>query len=435
MAVLDWPLLTGVIPTLIGAVGVAGLVMLLLARRDRQWWSRVVPAVIGGAAATVGLAAAVVAMARPFPDPLPPLVWWSLGTAFVAVGLSAAAGWRAGRFRRMLMVVAAVVAVLAAGNEVNRFFGEFPTVRSALGLRLAHQVDFDHLSSPSSALIAPPPGQSLSRVWRAPAGMPASGEVAEVTIPPTASHFHARHGWIYLPPAYLVTRRALLPVLVLLGGQPGSARDWLDGGHLETVMDRFASAHGGLAPVVVMPDMLGGTLSNPLCMDSHLGNAATYLAVDVPRWIRATLQVDPNPASWAVAGFSAGGTCALQLAVDAPGIYPTFVDISGQVEPTLGDRPHTLRATFGGDGAAFSRVNPLDVLSRRRFPETAGMILVGQDDAIYRQQAQRIGQATRGAGMHIDDRLLAGTHNWRLAADGLTLTLPWLSAHLHLATP
>lgn len=59
------------------------------------------------------------------------------------------------------------------------------------------------------------------------------------------------------PPAYLTPERPLLPVLEMIGGQPGSSHDWLDGNDLSGVMDRFPSQHGGLAPVGVMPDAFG----------------------------------------------------------------------------------------------------------------------------------------------------------------------------------
>jgi S-formylglutathione hydrolase FrmB len=432
MAVLDWPLLTGVIPLLIGAAGLGALAVLLAARRDRRWWLRRVPLVLLAAVAGVATAAAAAAAAHPFPDPLPGVVWWSSGAALTGVGLAGTVCRRAEPRRRVLACVASLVVLVAAGNQVNQYFGEFPTVRAALGLRLTDQVDIGEVSPAGPGLVARSPGRPLSQVWSPPAGMPPHGAVSQVTIPSTVSHFDARPGWVYLPPAYLGLRRARLPVLVLLGGQPGSPRDWLDGGRLAAMMDRFAAAHAGLAPIVVMPDLLGAVLANPLCLDSHLGRAQTYLVRDVPAWIRATLQVDPDPAVWAVGGFSAGGTCALQLAVNAPQVYPTFLDISGQAEPTLGDRTQTVRAAFGGDNAAFAEVNPLDELSRRRYPGTAGVIVVGRDDAVYRPQAQRVTRATLGAGMAIEYREVAGAHNWHVWAPGLETSLSWLGSRLQL---
>ncbi len=128
----------------------------------------------------------------------------------------------------------------------------------------------------------------------------------------------------------------------MLAGQPGSPEDWLNGGKLAMTMDAFAREHHGLAPVVVVPDGTGSQLANPLCLDSQLGKVASYLAVDVPTWIKTHLQVDPDPRSWAVGGLSYGGTCSLQLATNHPEVYPTFLDLSGQEEPTLGDRRRTV---------------------------------------------------------------------------------------------
>ena len=192
-----------------------------------------------------------------------------------------------------------------------------------------------------------PPGRALSTVWRPPAGMPSIGAVSEVVIPTDLVPLPRPVSVVVPTPAYLATPRARLPVLVLISGQPGTPRDWLEGGRLVPMMNSFAAAHAGLAPVVVMPDALGASLANPLCLDSRLGRAATYLAVDVPAWVRTHLQVDPDPRVWAVGGLSAGGTCALQLATTLPQVYPTFVDISGQAEPTLGDRARTVAAAFG----------------------------------------------------------------------------------------
>ena len=103
--------------------------------------------------------------------------------------------------------------------------------------------------------------RALSITWHAPKGLRSHGVVFEVPIPPVRSHFHARPAWIYLPPAYLTPDRPRLPVLELIGGQPGTSRAWLDGGRIEQRLDAWARAHGGLAPIAVMPDALGSTFA------------------------------------------------------------------------------------------------------------------------------------------------------------------------------
>lgn len=255
LQLVDGPVYAG----LLGAA-LAGLMVLLLGRRDRRWATRAVPVAVLAAGVLLGAAWVVLLVTKPFPDGLPWVV-----SLWVGLGLLA---------------------------------------------------------------------------------------VTQVAIPATRSGFPARAAWVYVPPAYLTADRPLLPVVVLLGGQPGSPRDRVDGGQPAQRLDDWAEAHHGLAPVVVMPDGLGGEVANPLCLDSLLGQADGYLSVDVPAWISAHLQVDPDHAHWAVGGFSYGGTCALQLAVAHPTVWPTSVDASGQRAPTLGSDAETAQAAFGADAAA-----------------------------------------------------------------------------------
>jgi len=429
---LAWSLVVGPVPAVIGTVGVACLVF-LVAGRGRRWWLRRVPGVLAVAVALpLVMSVAVDRVWRPFPDSLPlwVLLWTGVGVAAVGLGV---VRLRSAPWSRRVLVGGAVLLVLAfAAVEVNRFYGQYPTVGTALGFAPPGQVDLSQTGGPVGPVVAAPLGGRLAQVWRSPPGMPAHGVVSQVVIASPVSRFAARRGWVYLPPAYLTSPRALLPVLVLLAGQPGSPIDWLNGGRLATVLDGFAEQHGGLAPVVVIPDDLGRPLANPLCLDSRLGMVETYLSTDVPAWIRSNLQVDPDPRQWTIGGYSHGGTCALQLAVRAPEVYPTFIDISGQDEPTLGDRQTTVRAAYGGDHEAFRQVNPLDILATRRFPASAAMIVAGRQDAMYRPQQQRVLAACRAAGMDVDWLDLPGGHGWSVWGPGLQQSLPWLGARTGL---
>ncbi|TQM10804.1 alpha/beta hydrolase [Pseudonocardia kunmingensis] len=428
-ALLDAHLLSGLLPGVVTAAGLVGAAFLLVQRR-RRWWTRSVPVALVGAAALTALVALLVDRVwQPFPDPVPLPVLLLGGAALAAVGL-AVLGMRARRWPgRAGAVLAVVLVFLGCAEAMNLVYREYPTVRTALGLPAVDEIPFTRVPL-REQVIGARAGLPLSAVWRPPAGMPDAGVVTEVAIPAPESGFAARPAWLYLPPAYLSRPRAQLPVLVLLSGQPGSPRDWLDGGELARRMDAFAAAHDGLAPVVVMADHLGAPLANPLCTDSRLGNVATYLSVDVPAWIRDTLQVDADPAGWAVGGFSNGGTCALQMAVTAPQVYPTFVDISGEDEPTLGDHAATVQAAFGGDEAAFAAVNPLDVLAQRQFPATAGYLVAGRDDAVYLPQAQRVFAACQAAGMDVGLHVLPGGHTFEVWGPGLEQALPWLATRL-----
>ena len=425
-------LVSGPLHVVLMAVTAVCLIGLLTLRHDRGWWRLRVPLAVLAAVALVGLLVGALTVLKPWPDPLPPPVLIWIGVGFLGISLLVL-GWRGRRHRvRALAVLAAALVVLGAADGVDTYFGAFPTVDAALQLAPYDQVAaasvLRHTGSSPSAVAAPPSVQS----WRPPADMPQNGAVTQVDIPATRSGFPARAAWLYLPPAYRLPVHPLMPVLILIGGQPGGTRDWLDGGQLAQQMDQWAAAHGGLAPVVVMPDALGSPTANPLCMDSALGKADTYLSSDVVSWVTSSLQVQPDHAHWAVGGFSYGGTCALQLAVAHPDLFPTFFDVSGQESPTLGGHAHTVAATFGGDERAFAAVDPLQELAARPEPGSAGFLVVGAQDGAYRREQLAVASAARAAGVAITYQELPGGHSWDVWRPALTLAIPWLGARMGL---
>lgn len=368
---------------------------------------------------------------KPFPNDVVPWI------VFVVLGLSVAAILLAihkpVRWPLRLVAVLAVIGVVLSGAAaVNEHYGYYDTVRGVFGANLDNQVDFFKDFLPDDRLVKPPAGAPLSTVWQPPATMPAQGSVTMVNIPGAVSGFATQDEWVYLPPAYLASPRAELPVLIMMAGQPGHPRDWFDGGKLAARTDAYAALHQGLAPVVVVVDNLGDPFANPGCVDSPKGNVQKYLAVDVPTWIKDNLQVTTTTTSLAVGGLSNGGTCALTLAVNYPDIYRTFVSISGEDEITLGDRPTTLTELFGGSQAAFDKVDPLTVMSSKKFPDTAGLVIGGRDDPTYLPQAKKVAAAGKAAGMSVTYTELPGGHDFSVWAAGYEQALPWLGTRLGL---
>lgn len=416
--ILDSPLLFGWLPTTLTWLGVGSLVFLLV-RFRRRWWTRRVPLILLVTGLVLVAVAITLAVWAPFPDPLGWRVWtWGgVGVGALVAGIVGFGGrW----WRRVLIVPAVLLVLLTAGVKINAVYAYRPTLAGVLGVPAANAIDF--AAVPATEPVVPSAG------WRPPADLPRGGRVATVDIPGTVSGFPARPASVYLPPAYLVTPRPELPVLVLIGGQPGDVTDWLQAGELATIMDRYAAAHGGLAPVVVVPDATGSSFADPLCLDSRLGNVQTYLAADVPAWVAAHLQVGPGRA---IGGFSYGGTCAVQMATNHPDAYPTFLDMSGEVEPSLGDHAKTVQAAYGDrpdPEAAYRATLPLT-----RFPQVrgiAGRVVVGRDDTIYGPQAHQVVDAAQAAGLDVTLSVVNGTHSWTVAKDGLAAELPWVWGRL-----
>ncbi|MFJ8960874.1 alpha/beta hydrolase-fold protein [Lentzea sp. NPDC102401] len=419
---LDLSLINGPIP--MAATVAAALALTYLAiRKNRTWWVRVLPIVVLACALLVtGLTLVINHVWKPWPEPMPIILMVWLGAALVALSLAVARLRPSRWYGRVFTVIAAVVVISSALTATNAYYGLYPTSRAALEVFNNPSVDLPD-SVPVADVLDLPAGKKLADVWTG-AGVPDKGTLSEIEIP---GSMKTRPAWIYLPPAYAVKPRPRLPVLVLLAGQPGSPRDWYDAGRISDNMDEFARAHQGLAPIVVMPDSIGSLTANPLCLDSKLGQAETYLTRDVPKWIKERLTVDERREAWTVAGLSHGGTCSLQLAVRAPDVYGNFIDLSGQREPTLGTRAETVKAAFGGDEAAFVRVNPLDVLAKKQFPQTSGVIVAGKDDGQYRPAGLEVFEACRKAGMDVQWKELPGGHDWNVWRPGLYGTLPWLA--------
>jgi S-formylglutathione hydrolase FrmB len=262
---------------------------------------------------------------------------------------------------------------------------------------------------------------------------PPAGTVSTVTIPATVSGFRARVARLYLPPAYPGSADAPLPVLLMVAGVPGSTEDWFTNARVRQDLDGFAAAHGGRAPIVVAADDTGVDDEDLLCMDSSLGNVDSYLSQDVPAWISQHLHADPDTSTWAVGGLSYGGTCALQLAVRHPATFPTFLDFSGEQRPTHDTVQAAVTEVFDGDAGAYSRQDPLRILATRRFPGSAGMLVVGGDDEPYTSEQRVVTGACRDAGIQITASELPGGHEWPLWSTAFTRSMPWLVRRMGLA--
>lgn len=432
---LDWRLLSGPLPTALRICAVTAVPW--LAWRFVRWHRRSrVKATLGAAclAASVVVAWGSGYVARDvltlYPDRLPLAVYlWTACALFLAAlaGIVMAVDGR--RRRGFVTAAAGLVVVACCANQVNAVFGAYPTARYALGIPYPDDVA---LPAVRTGFMVAAQGHSIESVWTSPADFARNGKLTSASIPGPVSAFEARPAKIYLPPAYFAPVAPRLPVLVLLTGQPGTPQDWIGAGRLVAIMDAFASAHHGLAPVVVVPDPTGSAFADPLCLDSRRGRADTYLSVDVPAWIAKHAAVDLERQAWAVAGASYGGTCALQLATNHPEVYPTFLDIAGSAEPTLGDHGRTVAEVFGGDERAFDRVNPLTLLRSRKYLGSSGAVAVGASDVDSRDDATRVSEAATFAGMDSHLTELPGAHDWWLFSAALDHELPFLARKMGL---
>lgn len=428
----------GPVPVVLTVVAIVTAVALAARRRrsaGRRWPVVVLSAIAAGGAVGLLLTWVLGDVLNAFDVNLSPVSRAWVAAAFAAIALAIVSLRRSTARRRAGAVGAMLVFLLAGALGVNADFGQYTTVGSITGASayaplptpiLAKQ--YAGAASTGKAVLP------LGRTWRAPAGMPARGVVGTVTIAATVSHFPARSAVVYLPPAALVADPPSLPVLVMLSGQPGSPENVFAAGHVDTLLDRIASQNGGLAPIVVVPDQLSAPTVNPMCVDSAIGNSATYLTVDVPRWIRSNLRVQSAAAAWAIGGFSQGGTCAIQLGADHPELFGSILDVSGELEPKIGSPAVTLANGFAGNSAAYEAAKPLTILARRApYADTVGVFGVGTLDSRFTPGIETVAAAAAAAGIQTTVLHSPGTaHDWATVRYTIQKGIPTILAHMGL---
>ena len=410
-------------------LGAAAAVYLLwrpAAAGPRPWWLSVLVSVAGGIA-SVGLVHwALVDVLSTFTEDLPDdVLLWSV-PAVAALILALLRLPRSTNRERSAGFIAFLLVLLLSAVQINAYFGLNRTISDLMGTALAR------IPVLETGLMRQQGGPSLVSLagWTPQGDMPSEGTLRKATIPGPASALHTREAYIYLPPAYFAANRPALPVLVLFSGQPGGPADWLTGGALRSRLDSFASEHGGVAPVVVVADPNGTQSANTLCLDSRIAQADTYLSVDVPAWISATLDVDPSHRQWAAGGFSFGATCALQMGTRHPDLYSSVLAFSSELEPALAkERQKTIDAAYAGDTAAFERETPLTRMEQQRFDASAVYFAAGERDHEFVQYMDTLANAAREAGFMVEaTQVQHAGHSWDTPSRGMADGLAFLAA-------
>ena len=408
-------------------MGVFALYLLI-----RPGWKRVLLSIIG-AVVGAGIGALVfwwvVDAQNIFGVDLSQVVrlWTIIG--FAGLGLAIVNLFKSRWWRKVIAIIAIPVMLATSAVGINADFGAYQTLNEVIG-----GVKYAQLKDTTGQRGDVVKGMVDYSTWRAPAGMPAQGQLGEVAIPGTISKFKARAAVVYLPPAALVKNPPVLPVLIALSGQPGSPGAPFSSGALATTMNEYAAQHGGLAPIVVSPDQLTNPSMNPMCVDSaKFGNSETYLTKDVTNWIKANYRVSSDPRMWAVSGFSQGGTCTTQLVSKFPELYGSGIGVQGQIGPILNNVPNTIAEGFAGSKAAYEAALPRNIMQAKApYRDTLMIYGVGTTDHKYTAYARELHDASLRAGM--DSRLIEEPtgHDWRTVQSVYRQAIPILAKRMGL---
>lgn len=246
--------------------------------------------------------------------------------------------------------------------------------------------------------------------------------------------FRPRLALIYVPPALRIHHDRQVPVLELLHGSPGGPPDWFNraDGDLQATVDAFASAHHGLAPLIVLPDINGAQHADTECVRTPGGaDVERYLTHDVVAYVRARFPAVVGNQRWWIAGLSEGGYCAAMLALRHPTTYSAFGDMSGAGRPTIDHLRQAIsdRILFGNDSTARLTHDVLWLLTHHRYPALRGWFACGANDIRTRRTQTAVVSAARAAGIHAVGHMRPGGHSWTIWRRALRKLLPWLWGH------
>jgi S-formylglutathione hydrolase FrmB len=351
----------------------------------------------------------------------PPFLLTLGGVAILVI----VAGWRPVRRRWMRFGVRGLgvfMIVLVTAGAINARYEYLPTWTSLFGARAADQVSLARLRQ-----LENPDALDGGRL--AKAGDDARGVVVPFPIPGTHSHFHARTAQVYLPPAYFRSPHEALPVIELLHGEPGSPVDWTRGAYVDLTADDYAAQHHGFAPILVMPDTNGGWLHDSECVNGK-HEVETYLTKDVRDAVIARFHTRRDAQSWAIAGLSEGGYCALQIGLRNPDLYRTIGDYSGGAGPSVfGGLAKIFAGSPAQIAAQAAHYNPVVLLKHWKPNAAAPAIWFedGSQDATLKEIALEDGMARH---LGFDTRLVlfnGPNHSFGFWGKAFADSLPWMA--------
>ncbi|WP_051940050.1 alpha/beta hydrolase [Phaeacidiphilus oryzae] len=228
---------------------------------------------------------------------------------------------------------------------------------------------------------------------------------------------------VWLPPEYREPGYAhrSFPVVELLPGFPGAPSTWFGSMHGPQVLERLVAERKAGPAILVAPQMnvLGHT--DPGCADvPGTAATATWLGRDVPALVKANFRAQHPARDWGVMGYSAGGYCAVNLAVHYPGTFHSAVSLSGYNAPIAGP--------VLADPVLAAENNPLLVLRRARRQPDVTLLMTGTDqDGGTVRDAYAIMRAARPPARVLPLIAPKGGHNTGVWHSMLPAAFTWLA--------
>jgi enterochelin esterase-like enzyme len=280
------------------------------------------------------------------------LVWWLMKARHVALRIAAA-------------FLAFVPAMMFGVATVNRYYDYYQTWGSAISDLTSKGVPADTVTAGGggtgtgfSALMGNHINMSIASHYGLTLRVAVHGPVSTLT----------RTVYVFLPPQYFEAgyyQTYHFPVIELLHGFPGEPQDWITVLGVNTMLDTLVSQHEAKPAVLVMPDANGARGVSLQCLNQANGpQDDTFLSQDLPNFITAKLRVQRPGTGWGIAGYSEGGFCAANLALQHGRVYSYAGVLSGYFRPSDNQLIDPVRevSPFGGNRRLAALNTPMNVL-------------------------------------------------------------------------
>jgi hypothetical protein len=236
---INFSIVSGWFPTVVVTVAIVS-VILAIGWWDGAWKMQLLLGIPISLALT-GLVAICIHVFNLVPEAFPSTfyiwTWLMLFSLVVAVLGFRDAHWAL----RTFSVLAIAFCVIAAFTVVNETYDYYPTLERLFGKEAAN-------------FVALPELNAIRTQARDSGKLPSHGETIEIHIPNTLSKFQATDAYVWLPPVWFKSPEPALPVIEMISGVPGQSSDWTRASYADTTSTNFANKHGGMSPILVMPD-------------------------------------------------------------------------------------------------------------------------------------------------------------------------------------
>lgn len=240
-------------------------------------------------------------------------------------------------------------------------------------------------------------------------------------------------------PAAGTTRRARLPLLLLLHGHGDDERAWLEKGDLAVTLDRLV-ASGAIDPMLVVMPAAGNSWYVDDAEPQRYGPLGTAFTTDLLAGLEAQLPAGGCREARAIGGLSMGGYGAVLLALDRSDLFGSsfslsgslFSDVAADIERRRATYERLYNGVFGRpfDTGRFLSDNVFVRLGRLRAdrPRPAFWLAAGtRDFPSILEGTQRFHRELERSGFDSELRILDGEHTWGLWKSGIEPALIWLS--------